>query len=986
MKKQFFTLTFSFLVLLLLNTLSFQAQVQQEWVRKFNGPGVNKGDISTAITNDVSGNIYVTGQVSGYGADYDYLTMKYNNAGVRQWAVQFHGPLDTSNNYADAIAVDASGNVYVTGFSAGIGTYNDFETIKYTPTGIQVWEARYNGPGNTNDNGRAIAVDAAGNVYVTGESYGTLYDFATVKYNSNGVQQWAARYNGPGNNADFPNSLAVDTNGNVYVTGSTINGNTTMYATVKYNSSGVQQWASIYNGTANTTSIAYAIALDAQGFVYVTGRSWQTGTSEDAVTIKYNPSTGDSVWVKKFNSPGNGPDEGYGITTDVSNNIYVTGAANDLNAGTWGIIDVKYNSAGVQQWAIVYTPPGRQATYGKKISVDSQGNTYIGGYSLIFTSSLHTEDYLMAKFDANGVYQWSQFYNGTGNDRDEGYGMVIDNSGNSYITGLSYAGYVSGSCDYTTVKYNSAGVQQWEARYNYPVRGNDQTAAMKIDNSGNIYVAGTSVWQAEGSDIVLLKFNSSGDTQWVRRYDSPALSNDNATCMEIDSAGNIYVGGGSWNPSFQLGNYTVLKYSPSGTLLWSSGIFEGGYTNVPRSIAADGSGNVYVFGTAGGSPFNHYELIKYNQNGDTVWSKSLSATSRTAAQKVVTDMNGNVYVTGLASFNIYTIKLNSNGDTLWTASYNGLGNSTDQPLDMYVDVNGNVYVTGYTMTASTIGSEDYVTIKYNSSGVQQWAKTYNGPGNGHDAAASIAVDSLGYVSVTGTSFAPGSGYDYETIKYTPSGDTVWTQRYNGSGNNIDFAASICGRFRNVFVTGGTKSGNVYNLTTLKYDTLGALKWQMTYSANLDSANVNPVLVTDRLGNVYAAGTTFENGTDYDIVLIKYSEPVGIKQLSNDVPVKYNLYQNYPNPFNPSTVIKFQIPLSRGVSARLRNGQAGRGVLTQLIIYDILGRESASLINGELNPGTYELTWDASSFSSGIYFYQLVSGGNMIDTKKMILLK
>ncbi|RPI17456.1 MAG: T9SS C-terminal target domain-containing protein [Ignavibacteriae bacterium] len=108
--------------------------------------------------------------------------------------------------------------------------------------------------------------------------------------------------------------------------------------------------------------------------------------------------------------------------------------------------------------------------------------------------------------------------------------------------------------------------------------------------------------------------------------------------------------------------------------------------------------------------------------------------------------------------------------------------------------------------------------------------------------------------------------------------------------------------------------------------------------------------------------------------------IGVQNISNEVPSEFKLSQNYPNPFNPSTKIKFEIPLSRGVS-----GSAGRGVFVKLIIYDVLGKEVAALINEKLSPGTYEVDWNASDYPSGVYFYRLITE-SFSETKRMVLIK
>ncbi|MEO0282425.1 MAG: SBBP repeat-containing protein [candidate division WOR-3 bacterium] len=192
---------------------------------------------------------------------------------------------------AYAIAVDASGNVYVTGGSRGSGTRLDYATIKYNSAGDTVWVRRYNGPADTIDVAYAIAVDADSNVYVTGKSYGSgthHYDYATIKYNSAGDTVWVRRYNGPGNYDDEAYAIAVDASGNVYVAGKSYGSYTSFdYATIKYNSAGEIVWVIRYNGPGNSSDHAYAIAVDG-AYVYVTGTSWGgPSTDNDYATIKY---------------------------------------------------------------------------------------------------------------------------------------------------------------------------------------------------------------------------------------------------------------------------------------------------------------------------------------------------------------------------------------------------------------------------------------------------------------------------------------------------------------------------------------------------------------------------------------------------------------------------------------------------------------------------------------------------------------------------
>jgi uncharacterized delta-60 repeat protein len=419
--------------------------VQQAWVARYNGTG-NLDDVANAVVVDNSGNVYVTGGSEGPGTGSDYVTIKYDSTGQQQWVARYDGAAHDFDE-ADAIAVDKSGNVYVTGFSFGLGGHYGYVTIKYNPTGQRDWIAHYNGAANGDDFAYAIAVDEGGNTYVTGESFDEFgnSDYATVKYNSVGREQWVARYGQSGSGSEAT-AIAVDSSGNVYVTGES----NFDYATIKYNSSGQELWTARYNGPGplgNSADGATAIAVDDLGNVYVTGFSTSSNGDYDYATIKYN-SAGQEQWNARYNGPGNDWDLANDIVVDSSGNVYVTG--------------------------------------------QSVGTTY------------PDYDYATIKYDAEGHEQWVARYNGPGNGEDDAVGVVLDSAGNAYVTGASKG--LGGAFDYATIKYDPAGHQQWVVRYEGPANSYDLARGIAIDGSDNVYVTGNSVGLGTGSDYATIKY------------------------------------------------------------------------------------------------------------------------------------------------------------------------------------------------------------------------------------------------------------------------------------------------------------------------------------------------------------------------------------------------------------------------------------------------------------------------------------------------
>ncbi|MDD5529268.1 MAG: SBBP repeat-containing protein [bacterium] len=215
-----------------------------------------------------------------------------------------------------------------------------------------MWIRRYNGESNYYDYASSITVDGKGNAYVTGRSYasGNAWDYATIKYDSLGDTMWVRRYNGPASGKDEANAIAVDGNGNVYVTGSSVGSVTGYdYATIKYDSLGNTRWVRRYNGSADSTDSATAITLDGNGNVYVTGSSVDSVTGYDYATIKYD-SLGDTIWIRRYNGPGNDFDKANAIVLDEDGNVYVTGYSDSLYGFYYAdYATIKYTCAGVEE-------------------------------------------------------------------------------------------------------------------------------------------------------------------------------------------------------------------------------------------------------------------------------------------------------------------------------------------------------------------------------------------------------------------------------------------------------------------------------------------------------------------------------------------------------------------------------------------------------------------------------------------------------------
>jgi uncharacterized delta-60 repeat protein len=427
---------------------------------------------------------------------------------TEKWVARYDAVND--GDYSNAITVDSFGNIYVTGYSY-IGDFSDYATIAYDPSGNVLWTARYNGPADSSDYPYDIAVDSLGNIYVTGKSY-TLgeiptspefNDIATVAYNSFGHQLWVARYNGPGNGSDEASAISVGPQGNIYVTGKSHSSTMDLdYITIAYDPNGNQLWIARYNGPWNYDDYANALAVDLDGNVYVTGYSTGNGSVGDCVTVAYN-SSGDQLWVVRYDGPTNLEDEGYALALDYSENIFITGRSHGGPYSGMDFITIAYDLLGNQKWLTRTNFTGYSRDLAFDITVDDFGRIYVTGGTT--PGNPQEEDYLTVAYDSNGNQLWMARYDGPINNYDRAYAIAADSKGNVFVTGRSKSNPTTS--DYATIAYDSDGNQLWVARYSGPGNGGDEARDMDIDSEGNVYVTGYSKGIGTGSDFATIKYS-----------------------------------------------------------------------------------------------------------------------------------------------------------------------------------------------------------------------------------------------------------------------------------------------------------------------------------------------------------------------------------------------------------------------------------------------------------------------------------------------
>ncbi len=972
------------------------------------------------------------------------ISVAYSQTMALTWQKHFQGTGDNSDRF-NQIIPDGNGNYIGVGYSVREGNYRDFITVKFDAAGNLVWERTLNRTLSRNEEATHVAQDNLGNIYVAGYTDGDLTqdDILLVKYNSSGVYQWDTTWNSPASLDDLPTDIAIDGNGNIFITGTaepdTVTGSED-YITLKFSPSGGILWQVQYSriGVTSGKDEAAALALDSNGDCYVTGRS-SNGTDDDMLTFKYDGNSG-AVLFTQFYNGGSGDDRGVDIAVDNAGNIIVTGRSD--NGNNHDFRTLKYTNTGGIIWSKFYNGPSNQNDRPVKLFIDSADNVHVTGESDVDNSSLIDYDFATIKYNSAGTLLWARL-EGSNAENDSPSDIIVDSNGDVFVTGKAdmNTNLLITNNDYMTVKYNSAGTKQW-TKFHAGTRtgGSDIASSIQLDVSGNCYVAGGSENNITQKDATVVKYDSNGNVSWVWNHNGKGDFSESGRSIVIDANEFAYVGGYSYREGRERDIFLIKLESDGDTVC--SFIYDGTQNEDDElsAIALDANGFVYATGyTKTIDQKSDMFTMKWNPNTcDTVWTRIYNHSSNQSdrGQSLVVDASGNVYVTGRSDSNpvdttdnldVVTIKYDTNGNQIWLQRYNGPGNLRDEPSRILLDNSGNVLVCG---RVEKVNDDDFLLIKYASSnGNEVWpvASMYNGPFANDDRALDMTIDANDNIFVCGYS-QTGSGNspdDAAVVRFDPNGVATDFFLFDGIGLGNDQALAITTDFQNqVYVTFRTDVDPTpalanYNYLTIKFDNNLNQLWlnPPMYNGPLNSDDIPVAITVNASGNTFVTGysksDTLNGRTNIDWVTIRYDslgiqsdlesfdgalggddEPNAVALKANSLWITGFSVGNGNNQKdlttlrydlavgfgeNPSPVVNSVIYPNPFNDNAVLKVDAGSDSQLILRIFDTLGQELKTVA---MKDDTYQL--DRSNLVNGIYFYQISNEAGIISNGNFII--
>lgn len=690
---------------------------------------------------------------------------------------------------------------------------------------------------HSDESGGAVAVDVNGNIFVTGSTDGLLdciksaggEDIFLTKMSVAGTVLWTRQWGTEADDAGL--SVAVDAAGDIYVIGSTrgvLDGDSSAgnddVFITKWTGEGAKLWTRQW-GTAGSDK-ANAVTVNADGDIILTGV-----TDGDIFLAKWS-AEGQELWSRTWGTEQG--DIGNAVTTDANGDIWVTG----LTVG------------------------------------DLDGNTNAGGdcdcaLTAVSAWCFPCADIFLSQWSTDGVKLRTLLWGASGSN-DQGSNVVVDVNGDILLQGLTeghYEGYANagGDCGYFDptaqthlsqpcsdpflVKLNADGTELWARQWG--TVGDDASGGLAIDAQGAVITGGMTITAWDGNGVEL----------WSKES-GVGLPGD----IAVSSDGTIILTGSVMPNEDDIRDIFIGIWDGDGTAGWSKTL--GGATAFDRgrAVAQDAAGNIFVAGsTAGSLSGNTSEdtsdvfLTKWNNDGTRAWSRQTGSPKYDHGLSVAVDAMGGIFVAGVTagaldgntsagSDDLFLIKWSDDGSKEWTKQW---GTSKwDMGLSVAIDKDGNVYITGVTGGAldgnTSAGRSDVFLEKIDNSGVSLWTRQWGTDSS--DSGYSVAVDVAGFVYVTGETMGELEGFT--------NGGSACVQYYSAPHSPTPTKMYVpC---TDVFLT--------------KFASDGTMVWTKQWGSEYNDAGRS--VAVDSAGNIYVAGATgdYSDGNnifgDQNMVLTK----------------------------------------------------------------------------------------------------------------------
>jgi len=1027
------------------------------WVANYNGPG-NSNDIIVKTLSDAAGNGYllaISDSDISASENLDVVVIKYNPSGTQLWQTKFNGSANGKDIGRDMV-LDVAGNVYVTAATDVPGRETDFVTLKYNASGVRQWSAYFDAE-KMYDEPRALTLDTLGNVYVVGFSYqkdtidlpweyytNENNDFTTIKYNSAGVQQWVRHFGTIGAGFDSYDKgndeatyVAVDKWGNVFVAGNspTYTGGQCML--LKYSAAGLPQW--VRSTAQGVGSGVGGLAVDGAGNVYLAA-NYMPGAGDGYAddyrfyAEKYN-SLGEVIWSNHFITDQNYPAGGYNDTKaeslqlDAAGNVYIGGISAKLELITDStgyqyydtpyvsdLMALKLNHAGVIQWQTLH--PKVSHDYFASMALDKIGNVYLTGISY---HALHI-GYGILKFDPNGTVGWEMETTGP-STYQTAFATVAAGPSGSLLVSTTTPGEIAGE-QITTVKYGqdippNAPLIIGHAPWSVPIGSGVAIRGVNFTASSTVHINGRLATNVsyEGPNLIIATvppgttngrihvLNANGtaispNTLYVGPANSIwqpkttlATARTQHGAVALSSNGRVYAFGGT-NGS----ELASLEVYNTNAFSWATG------APIPTSTRGAGyvrgSDNlIYVFGGYGGGG-NRAQCYRYNP-GANAWT-GLANVPVPVWSPMTASKGHLIYLFGGQS----TGNVTSDLVQIYNTQTNTWSKGAPMPVPLMqgqavASYNGRIYLFGGRM-ASNGGLSDGVRI-YNPDN-NSWSMGPSMPVPKAQFAAVLNNDGRIFVVGGRGSYQPNVGPFFHSVEIFDPKTNTWNE---GPALSSPLGGmTVVNSYGNLFVMGGidgayrnynwrlvlppvpptTSKATAVSASEIKVDWADAAGNENRYEIERSLSSGGPWTVihtatanlSSYINSGRAANTTYfyrvrgANSSGYGeygpVVSAKTWSTVTQARLSAEQAGELNL-QAAPNPFDQVTTITF--------TAR----ETGRALLE---LYDLQGRKVAEVFNGEVQPGQQrQIEMPGSSLGQGIYLLRMKNGGDSWHLRLMV---